>query len=94
MTDAELDASVKSDAGSFFKKLKAESEAKNNREKPYLLLRPEDLRQRVEAQQKKRHEAQKELSSLLDYDHTLKKSIEEEKKKEERACKVVAVGKS
>ena len=56
MTDAELDASVKSDVDSFFKKLKAESEAKRNPEKPYLLLRPEDLRQRFETQQKKRHE--------------------------------------
>jgi len=53
MTDAELNASVKLDVDSFFKKLKTEREAKRNSEKPYLLLRPEDLRQRVEAQQKK-----------------------------------------
>jgi len=90
MTDAELDAWVKSDVDSFFKKLKAESEAKRNPEKPYLLLRPEDLRQRVEAQQKKRLEAQKESSSLSDYDRTLWKSIEEEKKKEKRARNGVA----
>jgi len=57
MTDAELDASLKLDVNSFFKKLKAESEAKRNPKKPYLLLWPEDLRQRVEAQQKKRREA-------------------------------------
>jgi len=42
-TDAELDASVKSDVYSFFKKLKTEREAKRNPKKPYLLLRPEDL---------------------------------------------------
>jgi len=90
MTDAELDASLKSDVDSFFKKLKAESEAKQNPKKPYLLLWPEDLRQRVEAQQKKRHEAQKESPSLSDYDHTLRKYIEEEKKKEKRARKGVA----
>jgi len=42
-TDVELDASVKSDVDSFFKKLKTEREAKRNPEKPYLLLRPEDL---------------------------------------------------
>jgi len=52
-TDAEQDASVKSDVDSFFKKVKAESESKRNPEKPYLLLRSEDLRQRVEAQQKR-----------------------------------------
>ena len=39
---------------------------------------------------KKRREAQKESSSLSDYDHTLRKSIEEEKKKEKRARKGVA----
>jgi hypothetical protein len=89
-TDAELNASVKSDVDSFFKKLKTEREAKRNPEKPYLLLRPEDLRQRVEAEQKKRREAQKESSSLSDYDRTLRKSIEEEKKKEKRARKGVA----
>jgi len=44
----------------------------------------------VEAEQKKRHEAQKESSSLSDYDRTLRKSIEEEKKKEKRARKGVA----
>jgi hypothetical protein len=90
MTDAEINASVKSDVDSFFKKLKTEREAKRNPEKPYLLLRPEDLRQRVEAEQKKRREAQKESSSLSDYDRTLRKSIEEEKKKEKRARKGVA----
>ena len=47
MTDAEIKAAVKSDVDSFFKKLKTEREAKRNPEKPYLLLRPEDLRQRV-----------------------------------------------
>jgi hypothetical protein len=41
--DAELDASVKSDMDSVFKKHKTEREAKQNPEKPYLLLRPEDL---------------------------------------------------
>jgi hypothetical protein len=87
MTDAEINAAVKSDVDSFFKKLKTEREAKRNPEKPYLLLRPEDLRQRVEAEQKKRREAQKESSSLSDYDRTLRKSIEEEKKKEKRARK-------
>jgi len=39
---------------------------------------------------KKRREAQKESSSLSDYDRTLRKSIEEEKKKEKRARKGVA----
>jgi len=75
---------------SIFKKLNAESEAKRNPGKPYLLLRPEDLQQRVEAQQKKRCEAQKESSSLSDYDRTLRKSIEEAKEKEKRARKGVA----
>jgi len=89
-TDAKLNTSVKSDVDSFFKKLKTEREAKRNPEKSYLLLRPEDLRQRVEAEQKKRCEAQKESSSLLDYDRTLRKSIEEEKKKEKRARRGVA----
>jgi len=89
-TDAELDGSVKSDVDSFFKKLKTKREAKRNLEKQYLLLQPEDLRQRVEAQQRKRREAQKESSSLLDYDCTLRKYIEEEKNKEKRACKGVA----
>ena len=57
MTHAELDALVKSHVDSFFKKLKAKSEAKRNPKKPYLLLWPEDLRQRVEVQQKKGREA-------------------------------------
>ena len=39
---------------------------------------------------KKKREAQKESSSLSDYDRTLRKSIEEEKKKEKRARKDVA----
>jgi len=56
-TDTKLDTSVKSNVDSFFKKLKSEREAKQNPEKPYLLLQPEDLRQRIEAQQKKRREA-------------------------------------
>jgi len=75
---------------SFFKKLKIERESKRNPKKPYLLLRPKDLRQRVEAQQKKRREAQKESSSLSGYDCTLRNSIEEEKKKDKRARKGVA----
>jgi hypothetical protein len=75
---------------SFFKNLKDERESKRNPEKPYLLLKPELLRQRVEAQQKKRRQAQKESSSLSDYDRTLTKSLEEEKNKEKIARKGVA----
>jgi len=43
MTDAELNALVKSDEDSSYKKLKTEREAKRNPEKPYLLLWLEDL---------------------------------------------------
>ena len=88
-TAEEIDASVKTDVDSFFAKVKAQSEAKRNPEKPYFFVRPEVLRQRVDAHQKKLRHARKD-SPLSDYDRTLTKSIEEAKKKEKRARKGVA----
>jgi uncharacterized protein (UPF0216 family) len=62
---------------------------KRNPKKPYFFIRPEVLRQRVDADQKKLHDAHKD-SPLSDYDRTVTKSIEEVKKKEKRARKGVA----
>jgi ABC-type phosphate/phosphonate transport system substrate-binding protein len=88
-TAKEIDASVKTDVDNFFAKVKAKSEEKRNPEKLYFFVRPEVLRQRVDAHQKKLRDAHKD-SPLSDNDRTLTKSIEEAKKKEKRAWKGVS----
>ena len=81
-TAEELDASVKKDVDKFFAQCRADAKAKRNPEKPYLCIPPEKLRQTVDAHQKKQRAARNKRSPPSDYDRTISKSIEMEKKKE------------
>ena len=88
-TDAELDASIKSDMDSFFEKIKVQRKAKCHPEKSYFFVPPEKLKQNVDAHHKKIRDARK-ASPLSDYDCTITKSVEETKKKVKGARKGVA----
>ncbi|MGZ7907534.1 hypothetical protein, partial [Haemophilus sp. SZY H53] len=83
MTEEETDAAVQKDCNKFFEAAIASGRAKRNPEKPYLFVRPEKLRQTVDAHQKKVCAARK-ASPKSDYDRTLSKSIQEAKKTKKR----------
>jgi hypothetical protein len=89
-TAEELDASVKMDVDKFFSHCWATSRAKRNREKPHLCIPPEKLRRTIDAHQTKQHADRKKHSPLSDYDRTISKSIQAEKKKEKMARMGVA----
>ena len=84
-SEKELNAVVKKDVNSFFKKVRKQREARENPEKPYFYLPPDLLRKKVD--QKKR-ESRKTLPKS-DYDRSLTKSFEAAQKKT-RAGKGVA----
>jgi hypothetical protein len=84
-TAEELDASMKMDVDKFFSHCRATSRAKQNPEKSYLCIPPDKLRQTVDAHQTKHCADRKKRSPLSDYDRTISKSIQMEKKKEKMA---------
>jgi hypothetical protein len=86
----ELDASVKMDVDKFFSHCRAKNRAKRNPEKPYLCIPPEKLRRTVDAHQTNQCVDRKKHSPLSDYDRTISKSIQAEKKKEKMARMGVA----
>jgi hypothetical protein len=89
-TAEELDAYVKMDVDKFFSHCRATSRAKRNPEKPYLCIPLEKLRRTVDAHQTKQRVDRKKCLPLSDYDRTISKSIQAEKKKEKMARKGVA----
>jgi hypothetical protein len=82
-TDEELNASVKAEVKAFFKKTKADAQAKQ--EKPYLMYHRVKLCQVVQAMQDEKH-----ASRLSDYERTITKKIKEDKRKQKAVGKDVA----